>query len=486
MPQRIIRALRDTEIIVAGSGVKDDLEGLELEANRIVDTRSVFRQAMYGSEPVVRIGYKARVGLGAQGFYAKNYDYKACKAAQYNKWYGSHEYSPKWPPHRSIFTLFRWARRSDGNLPEAHVNYMYQDGSSVASLVAKLIIDGTVRGSFSLEGKGAADCIADVLGPDFSATDTAEIIGGDNSSSSDSESSTTDTGKSQVDSDVAQPLESGDTNALITTTGERKRRRNSEAGEGPSGVKFGREEGQAEVQPVREEADSQNVSTGTINIDDSTVSVEIIEERQRLLQGTSFSYWDHDLHNINPYIPAPRFPKCCTFCGSTGHSKRTAKGDALCPKMIAHNGSDLCEYVRCRKKSQHCTKVCPYLHARCLQCAHRGHTSNDRCGQWREMDWQRAREEFEAAAGEGMWTQSRRKDIRYGFFTPLIRITRLPCIWAYDEMVERPVREVDLEMDLRPRKNVEGEARRVDKQLTRWKRYREDRRRRARNNNDRE
>ncbi len=362
LPNSLLRLLQDTDIIVAGSDIKDDLEGLNLEVNRMVDTRDVFGRAMEGrrGEPqTVDIGHNTRRGLGAQSFYCRGYDYKTCKASQYIKWYGPHSYTPQWPQHRSPFTLFRWKRRSDGHLPETHLNYMHQDGASVAALVAKLGMDKLIMGSLKVgEGAAVSDVVADILGPNFMATDSqAELVGGTDTGSE--EECKSDNSDAHSALELSSSDNDSDHSSGITRATKRApvQERREELGEGPSQPKQVREN-----YPVEEERQVETVTIG----DDSHESVEVVEAETRVLRGSSFAYWDHDLKRINPYIKEPRFPRMCTFCGSKSHSRTTQAGEPLCPDMRQHNGTDLCTYVRCRKKGEHRTLGCGALPRRCM------------------------------------------------------------------------------------------------------------------------
>ncbi len=388
IPKEVLKWLSDGRILVAGSGVKEDCEKLGIEANKLVDTRAVFREAMTNNvagRPLVDIGYAAREGLGAQAFFTKQLDYKPMLKSKFEERYGASSVK-SWPDCRRKVVLYKW-RKNCGVLNEPAQFYLYHDGSSPASLVAAFILEKMLRGVLDpFKQVKLGDLAQDLLGPDFCSTEPQLVIN-----------------LSQAEREEITPRETP------------CKRRSECAVEGSA----------AKV--------SKTVATQT----QTSTEIQLVGKVATTLEGTAFAYFDNEMRRINMYKEHPRFPKACYYCGSSNHSRHDKRGKALCPRWKRDKGNvDRCSYERCNQPRQHYTMMCPLLHQLCITCQHRGHRPDEGCKDWGEREWQKSLKQFEAVAGRGFWTRNRHSEDRYGYWAHVAG-TKYPRCNGYKRMVER-------------------------------------------------
>ncbi len=405
IPKEVLQWLRSGGVMVVGSNVKGDCQKLGLEAVRMADTASVFKEAMnteYGGRPLVDIQYKARDGLGAQSYFSKQHDYKPMQKKKFEERYGPHTHKNskgkvQWPDCRTKVNLYKW-KKELGSLPEESLFYLYHDGSSPASLVAALTLESMFRGILKpVRQVRLASVAADLMGPTFEST-------------------------------VAEVVFPAEVQPRITPA---KRVAEQSTSTGSS---------------------SKRTRTKAVQTDED--EVQVLGHAPRMKAGTSFQYFDNEIRRVNMYKHEPKFPHVCFYCGSSNHSKLDDRGRDLCPKYKADKGKGIrrCEYEKCRNPTKHYTMMCGQLHKLCHKCLHRGHGASDDCLRWGERRWSEALRQFESAAKVGVWTRNRATDERWGFWSHRMG-TAYPFYTTYKKILDRARRysvfEVDRKLGLR-------------------------------------
>ncbi len=110
----------------------------------------------------------------------------------------------------------------------------------------------------------------------------------------------------------------------------------------------------------------------------------------------------------------------CGFCGGCHHAYAFGRAQVACPYVraaLSHSGAlsfhPRCTYARCEIRHLHYTRVCPTLHALCPLCELRGHVG--KC--FVSEPWvERALEDFEAVADEGVYTSRCHLEPSWGFY----------------------------------------------------------------------
>ncbi len=411
IPKEVLQWLKDGSILVAGSGITDDCEQLDIEANKMVDTAAVFRDAMTDQvkgSPLVDIGHCGRDGFGAQAFFAKTHDYKPMREEQYIERYGPHQHGIRWPDFRKKLILYKW-RKKLGSLPEESLFYLYNDATLPAALVAALMLERLHRGVLNPSRPAVYGKVAEfILGPDFRSTTSTFVI---NLSAAEQEEI------APRKTPAKKPAAQGTSSATTT----------------------------------------KRQATAATQTDDLP---QVVGKVSKTVKGTAFAYYDNDIRRVNMYKEMPKLPNACYYCGSSSHSRHTKSGEILCPKYKADKGKQIvrCSYERCSRPTKHYTIMCSELHRICTQCQHRGHGPEAGCKHWGAREWRRALDEFERVAGRGLLTRTRHSDERFGFWSHVMgRSFPYPCS-SYKSLVRRArattVMQVDKKLRLR---NDDGE-----------------------------
>ncbi len=123
----------------------------------------------------------------------------------------------------------------------------------------------------------------------------------------------------------------------------------------------------------------------------------------------------------------PEMGQRCGFCGGCHHTYAFGRGQVACPyarAALTYSGAislyPRCTYARCEIRHLHYTRVCPTLHSLCARCELRGHQG----GCLATKTWvERALEDFEAVADEGVYTSQRHLEKSWGFYPSLGTLT---------------------------------------------------------------
>ncbi len=412
LPDIIKRWISQDDIIVAGSDIMDDIKTLNLPARKLAELSIVFSKAMTpvgDLEALVDIGQTRACGLGVQSYYARGEDYKPMTATKYIKRYGNHGYkhlAKNWPDSREPTKLYKWAKDLCGQVTETQKLYLYLDATAGAALVAALIIERYIKGSFQAEPSDSIARLVELqLGPEFKSA-VAELNG---------------------------PEDQGEVRPQ-TTPHKRPAADSPEAG------------------PSRKVARSGQDKPSQTD-DDIEVLAYIGMDLKRCLPGTSFPYFDAEMREMNPYVANPVLPRVCLYCGSANHSKLNKDKQPLCPRMDEELENRVrCRYVGCNDRTTHHTIACKTLHRRCMRWHHRGHGDEDGCETWDERDWEQAKERFERAAGDGLWTRNRKWERRYGFYCHVMG-TAYPFKKTYGEVRDMGVWAADRLLGIRDSDN---------------------------------
>ncbi len=413
LPDVVKKWLWQDDIIVAGSDVADDIKKLGLEAQKVVDTAYVFSRAMtpVGDTPaLIDIGQTRACGLGVQSYYSRGEDYKPMTASKYISRYGNygHQHLARhWPESRDYKKIYKWTKNALGEVTEAQKFYLYMDATAGASLVASLVVESYVNRRLELQEDAPISAVVElILGPEFKSV-VAELEG---------------------------PSHQEEVEPRNTP---QKRAGNQDDEAGPS-HKIAR----------------TNKDFATQTEDDVEVVAYIGMDIKKCLPGTNFPYFDAEMREMNYYKADPVLPRSCLYCGSASHSMYTKEKTLLCPRKDEELENRVrCRYVGCNDRTTHHTIVCKALHRRCDKCHHRGHGDDDGCEYWDERDWEQAKERFERAAGDGLWTRTRKWEPRYGFYCHVMG-TEYPFRKTYSERKDMGVWAADRLVGIRNRDNV--------------------------------
>ena len=393
------------DVVVAGSAVQRDIAQAGLMGKKICDTKLVFSGAMSpldGRPPVINIGSTRRTGLGVQAFFAKGIDHKPMKLDDFVKAYGSHNYRDdhgkrKWPVWRQPARIYTWPKDDDDNLMEHCQFYCYHDATTPAALVAKIFLDFCVSYKVAVKDATIADYLERILGPNYGAVGLDDVL---------------DLEAPDLEDEFAEGKEKTEQNevgrgCILETKIEQPRSTSFQAAQEDL------EEGEVpEIEPQPGPSDPKR------SRDNEGKVVRTGKPRE----GTCFGYWDWRKERENPYLLVPAFGRLCRYCGVGKHSHKDRNGALLCDKALVDDpDSNKCTYAKCHNPREHRTEVCPNLHRRCAICHHRGHGETSRCWTWSEEDWKAALKDFEASADKGVYTQSRRRDERWGFWAHIRR-----------------------------------------------------------------
>ncbi len=430
VPPEFTTWIKSKEIIIAGSAIHKDIATLGLEGRSLCDTGRVFEGAMMspnGNSPLIELSSNTRTGLGIQAFYSKGIDYKPMGQKDFIVNYGAHRYydekgNRRWPAWRDPRVLYRWIKR-EGKLRDFHLFYMMHDSTTPAALMAKLFLDFCHKGG-KVSCKTVAEYLHESLGPMLGSTVPEEVL------------------------ELAAPeleRELNDTVNISTDSSEKQVSPEKEKGK---------------VQPpllIYPHTQKEHHEVLPANKEDGEVSDEEVQvlpvEQDKVVRtgkpraGTIFAYWDWSNERSNPYFTRPHFARLCIYCGVGKHSYKSKTGDILCDKAMEDPEGEKCTYNRCPNKSTHRTPVCPALHQKCNLCGHRGHSENDGCPNWTRGEWRAALDDFENAADEGVYTKSRRRDERWGFWAHKWN-DPFPYFAPYPLLLRMDIEDVDMRLGL--------------------------------------
>ncbi len=447
LPPEFRSWIASQEILVVGSSVRDDVLDANWQGNKLVNTIEVFQKAMapQGNDPpLVDIGSRSKPGLGAQSFYAKSFNFKPMKRAEFEKLYGEHQYVDqngykRWPRCRNKFFLYKWPKQ-EGRLIKECIYYMYHDATTPVALVARLFVDRCIAGNDDENDVSIVSATRNTLDARYGhveAADTLQVSAPDDLEDWDDWE---DSSISVTGSNNTILLSSSSSNKTIEISSS------SQDDEGAQPKRARREE--------REEGEVSGDESPTSSV---TSSAEKILRSGKPKPGSYFGFFGADQDRQNPYQLDPAFGRRCTYCGIGGHSYKTKEGAILCEKYLGDDpNAQKCAYSQCGDPTKHRTEACPTLHHRCGICHHRGHYEADGCWNWSEEGWEAARDAFEEVADRGCLTTRRRHDERWGFFCHIWR-EPFPYFAKYVHLLRMPVREVDIELGLAP----DNRARRV-------------------------
>ncbi len=142
LPSELEGWINRPDIYILGSNIAEDLSDMKVEGQSVVDTGNVFKH--YMANATINIGSTSRYGLGPQQFYSKTFDNKCMPETKFIKMYGPHKYVA-YPKIREKGRLFQWEENDKGNLCDYAIHYMYHDGSSNASLMARIFMDLLIK-----------------------------------------------------------------------------------------------------------------------------------------------------------------------------------------------------------------------------------------------------------------------------------------------------------------------------------------------------
>ncbi len=371
--------LEEPGIVVLGADVAGDASVAGADATSCLDTRILFEHMRRAPEslnenPIVNVyGIGNKSGLGVQAYWGKGYNHKPQAESAYVRLYGSHRYfAPhsarlRWPWWRRATELYRWTRGIDGNLADVHHFYMWSDGTTPMALLHRAQLTLLIRNPWS------------TLYEDRSLTERLHHF---------------------ISPYVRQP--------------PAPRRR-------PKIVDLSRDDGELSDSSTDSDPPPPSVSR-PVPLDwrpfspepappVAPVPVPPPPERtviQMPVWGPTQEFkaaWD------TVFRPGDR----CSYCASDSHVFNTKQGRPACPRY--HAGEVYtCQYKYCNAGTLHCTKMCPVLHAVCSTCYTRGHTEEQRCEEWEEQEWARRRDDWEAVADLGLYTQQRHRIWNHGFF----------------------------------------------------------------------
>ncbi len=428
VPPEFTSWIRSREIIIAGSAIHKDLATLGLEGRSLCDTGRVFEGAMMspnGNPPLIELSTNTRTGLGIQAFYSKGIDYKPMGQKDFIINYGAHRYydekgNRRWPAWRDPRVMYKWVKR-EGKLRDFHLFYMLHDSTTPAALMAKLFLDFCHKGG-KVSCKTIAEYLHESLGPMLGSTMPEEVL------------------------ELAAPELESELNATInisTDSSEKQVSPEKERVQPPLLIFPPTQKAHQEVQPVNKEEGE---------VSDEEVQVLPVEQDKvvrtgKPRAGTIFAYWDWSNERSNPYVTRPHFARLCVYCGVGKHSYKSKTGDILCDKALEDTEGEKCTYIRCPNKFTHRTPVCPALHQKCSLCGHRGHSEGDGCPNWTRGEWRSALDDFESVADEGVYTKSRRRDERWGFWAHKWG-DPYPYYAPYPLLLRMDIEDVDMRLGL--------------------------------------
>ena len=401
LPPEFMDWIKDKRIIVAGSAIHKDAATLGLEGRSLCDTARIFEGAMMspeGNPPLIELSTNTRTGLGIQAFYSKGVDYKPMSLKEFITNYGTHRYYDekglrRWPDWRDPRVMYRWVKK-EGRLRDYHIFYMMHDATTPVTLMAKLFLDFAHKGG-KVSCATIAEYLHESLGPTLGSTVPDEVL----------ELAAPEL-EQEFDCTISISTDSSE-KSTIQVSPEKTERAQQRLPTFP----FSQDRAHSEVQPAeKEEGEASDDEVQEIQPDHK------ITRSGKPRAGTIFAYWDWSNERSNPYATHPHFARLCIYCGVGKHSYKSKSGDILCDKVGQDGDGEKCTYNRCDNKHTHRVAVCPALHQKCSLCSHRGHGETDGCPNWSPDDWKSALDDFESVADYGVYTKSRRRDERWGFW----------------------------------------------------------------------
>ncbi len=428
LPPEFRAWLCSPDVVVAGAAVQKDVATVGLMGKKICDTKVVFSGAMSpldGRPPVINIGSTRRTGLGVQSFFAKGIDYKPMKLDDFVKAYGGHNYRDengrkKWPAWRHPAQIYGWPKNEEDELLEHCKFYCYHDATTPAALVAKIFLDFCVAYRVAVKDKTIADYLERILGPNFGAVGVDDVLDLEAPELVD-----------EFDTGEQQPEKREVSHGCIS----------EKETEQPKTILFQEELEEGEIPEVEPQP-------GPSDPKRNRREEEKVIRSGKPREGSCFSYWDWRKERENPYILNPIFGRLCRYCGVGKHSYKDRNGALLCEKAMADKPEETkCAYAKCHNPRDHRTEVCPSMHRRCAVCHHRGHGESSRCWTWSDDDWREARDDFEMCADRGVFTQTRRRDERWGFWAH-VRKAPFPYFAPYPTLLKMDIKDVDERLGL--------------------------------------
>ncbi len=155
VPDDFVEWILDPQIMIAGSNVKGDVDAAGLEGQNLRDMNKVFEYYMNEPipQPLVRLGGRTKIGMGAQSFFSKGVNYKPMSRADFEKYYGPHHYiehnRKKWPLWRNKFRLYKWRRDANGDLGPQGQFYQVHDAQVPGCTTAALFVLRVARGDYN-------------------------------------------------------------------------------------------------------------------------------------------------------------------------------------------------------------------------------------------------------------------------------------------------------------------------------------------------
>ena len=443
LPSEFKAWIRSPDVILAGSGIDGDILETGLDAQKVLNTQDLFAKHMSsteGSPPLINVGSTRRSGMGIQAYYAKGVDYKPMAARKFVTDYGMHKYRDnngrlKWPAWRHHDFLYKWYKNKEGQLRSESLFYMWHDGSTPSSLVAKIFLDSCQRTPILVREAKVAEHLQNFLGPNFQRVGAPDVL--------------------HIDApELVRELDAeGEEAGAQNRRGEAlevQPTNNKQVSQGRINNPNERLTTAFVSQRATQEKEEGELSDDECKVVDIQPPEKIVREGKPR-EGAVFSYWDWRRERENPYVANPGLARLCVYCAKGKHSYKHKSGAIMCEAALEDEPhTDICTYVRCKDRAAHRIAACKMLHHRCGICNHRGHDEEDRCWSWDDRDWKKARDDFEMYADFGVYTTSRRRDEQWGFWAHL-RESPFPYFASYPELLKMSVAEVDEALGLRPK-----------------------------------
>lgn len=306
----------------------------------------------------------------------------------------------KWPEHRSFRVMYSWPKKSNGELRDWAMNYLYHDGTIGTSLVCEIVVALAHGGRLTRTTESFQKYVVAFL-EKFAIRYSPAV--------------------SDDDDDVLEMYDERDIYD-ISTTDEDSDARPARGARPAAPATARRPSISRPATPTTESSsDDDNERLPSHNVSDSaSVKVVKVVKAGRVIKGSKFRTWTPNIERDNFYRANPVFPPICLFCAGSDHSFCRKDGTLLCPNhaeiTAATPHGPICRYKRCKDPRGHTTATCPDLHHLCQVCVRRGHREEDGCDAWSPAQWAEARADFEDAADLGFWTRRRRSEDRWRFF----------------------------------------------------------------------